>query len=228
MIRYDQVIVALDSENPDHAYSLVESLGDKIEWYKIGNVLHTHSGSEFISYLHKKRKKIFLDLKLHDTPKVVSNTVQQFAELGVQFATVHTLGGRRMLEAAASGCRGSQLKLLGVTLLTTLEPKELNGLGWNPEEEARLSGLVDLAVQCRLAGVLSSPQALSKIGPRTVPGFLKVVAGIRDQGLPVYGDDQVSFATAAQAFEWGADYIIVGRPIAQSPNPLQALATLLG
>lgn len=216
MSRYDSVMVALDSENPDHAYSMVEALGEEISWYKIGGVLFTHSGAEFIAYLHKKKKKIFLDLKLHDTPRVVAHTIQQFAELGVHFATVHTLGGRRMLEAAASGCRGSQLKLLGVTLLTTLE---------DPEEESQIAHLVSLAQDCRLAGVLSSPQALKVI--KTLPGFLKVTAGIRHQGLPVYGDDQVHYATAKEALAWGADYLIVGRPIAQSRNPLQALQTLL-
>src|ERR1700722_7275876 len=93
-----KVIVALDYEYPEQAFRLVEEIGEVIQWFKIGPMLFTGSGDEIIQFLHRRNKKIFLDLKLHDTPLVVSNTIKQIADMGVQLTTVHCLGGRPMLE----------------------------------------------------------------------------------------------------------------------------------
>ena len=95
MKRLDTVIVALDYENREEAFRLIDCLGENIQTYKIGPVLLTRSGPEVIQYLHEKRKKIFVDLKLHDTPQVVYATIKQLAEMGVDFATVHCLGGKK-------------------------------------------------------------------------------------------------------------------------------------
>jgi orotidine-5'-phosphate decarboxylase len=225
---YDQVIVALDYEKPEKAFRLVDEIEDLITWFKVGSVLFTRSGAEILSYLHKKNKKIFLDLKLHDTPSVVSETIKQIADLGVELTTVHCLGGRQMLRAASLSCRSSQLRLLGLTLLTSQEASESRALGWI--EEGGTTGVVlrllDLALEARLAGILCSPHEISQVRNRALPGLLTVTPGIRIPGEEVFQDDQKRVASPTQAIESGADFIIVGRPITLAREPRAAVERL--
>lgn len=216
----EKVIVALDYEDPEKAYRLIDELGDSIAWYKVGPVLFTRSGLEVVDFLHRRRKRIFLDLKLHDTPNVVSATVRQLADLGAEYATVHCSGGRKMLEAAGRGCRSTRLKLLGVTLLTS-QPS-------GPEEEPLMVSQVREAVSARLAGVLCSAYELSSLRAHAMPGFRLIAAGIRLPGEEVFEDDQARVSAPIDALNWGADQIIVGRPITQAREPKQVLSRLLG
>jgi len=213
-----KVVVALDVGEPERAFRLVDELGDEIQCYKIGPVLHTLSGVAAIQFLHRKGKRIFLDLKLHDTPEVVADTVRQMGDLGVHFATVHCSGGRRMLEAAGRGCRGSQLRLVGVTVLTSLAQGE------TPRTTVR--EMVDLASESRLAGVLCSGRDVRELRGTTLPGFILVAAGIRLPGEEVFQDDQVHVTSPGEALAWGADLLVVGRPIIRAREPRQALSRL--
>jgi orotidine-5'-phosphate decarboxylase len=219
----DKVIVALDYEFPEQAYRLVDEVGEAIQWFKIGPVLFTRSGDEVIQFLHRRSKKIFLDLKLHDTPVVVANTVKQFADMGVQLATIHCLGGRAMLEAAGTHCRGSQLKLLGVTLLTSQTAKDVGSTETDNDLVVRL---VKLAVETRLAGVICSPHEVGAVRENTLPGFLTVTPGIRLPGEEVFMDDQQRFASPKQALEAGADYLVIGRPITSAREPREVVRRL--
>jgi orotidine-5'-phosphate decarboxylase len=218
---YKKVIVALDYQQPEKAFRLVEEIGDLIDWFKIGSVLFTQSGNEILSFLHKKSKKIFLDLKLHDTPNVVANTVAQFADLGVEFATIHCLGGRQMLHSASLSCRNSQLKLLGVTLLTSQESSESKSLGWTEGESETgiVLRLLDLALEARLAGIICSPHEIPRVRERALPGLLTITPGIRLPGEEVFQDDQKRVASPNEALTSGADYIVVGRPITLAREP---------
>ncbi len=222
----EKVIVALDFEDPQKAYRVVDELGDLIKWYKIGPVLFTRSGIEVVQFLHKRGKKIFLDLKLHDTPNVVASTIRQFGELGVQLATVHCTGGKRMLEAASQGCRGSQLKLIGVTLLTSQASNDSKDWGGLSTENGLVMRLVELALETRLAGILCSPHEVQDVRQRTLPGFQLVTAGIRLPNEEVFMDDQVRVASPTEAVAWGADYLIIGRPITQAREPREAVERL--
>lgn len=220
---FEKVIVALDHEKPEDAYELIDEVGDLIQWFKIGPVLFSRSHEEVIQFLHRRQKKIFLDLKVHDIPVIAANTVKQYADMGVQFATIHCLGGRAMLEAAGLHCRGSQLKLLGVTLLTSQTAKEIGSLESDDEIVMRL---VRLAVETRLTGVLCSAHEVSAVKKGTLPGFLTVTAGIRILGEEVFQDDQQRVSTALEAIEAGADYLIVGRPITSAREPGEAVRRL--
>jgi orotidine-5'-phosphate decarboxylase len=222
----DQVIVALDYDRPEKAFRLVDEIGELIQWYKVGPVLFTQSGPEVVQFLHRRGKKIFLDLKLHDTPNVVAETVKQLGDMGAQFATVHCLGGRRMLEAASLGCRGSQIKLLGVTLLTSQgagDSREWAGPG---SDDGMVLRLLELALQSRLAGILCSPHEIAAVRARTLRGFLLATPGIRLPGQEVYQDDQRRFSSPSEALAWGADYLIIGRPITQAREPREAVERL--
>ena len=216
-------MVALDYEYPEQAYRLVDELGDEISWYKVGPVLFTRSGLGIIEFLHRKNKKIFLDLKLLDTPNVVARTVKQFAELGVDFATIHCLGGRKMLEAAGTHCRGTQLKLLGVTLLTTQQNADSREYGWAESETDLVLKLLTLALETRLAGIICSPHELQDVRKRVLPGFSLVTAGIRLPGEDVFMDDQKRVASPREALDWGADYLVIGRPITLAREPREVL-----
>ena len=225
--QLEKVIVALDFEYPEQAYRIVDELGDLIQWYKVGPALFTRSGNEIIQFLHRRNKKIFLDLKLHDTPNVVGMTIKQCADLGVQLTTVHCLGGKAMLESAAFHCRGSQLKLLGVTLLTSQKTADYQDIGLLESSRDLIPQLVELALESRLAGVICSPHELKAIRAQTIPGFLLVAPGIRVPGQEVFQDDQQRFASPYDAFHWGADFIVVGRPITQTREPREAALSLL-
>lgn len=222
----DKVVVALDYEDPLAARHLVEQLGDRIHRYKIGPQLYTQAGPDIVRFLHEKKKRVFLDLKLYDTPLVVARTVEQFAAMGVEFATVHCLGGRTMLEAAGSACRSSKLRLIGVTLLTSQGSSDSFNWGWPDSEEDMVLRLAGMGMESRLSGVMCSPNELAVLRPRSVPSFLLVTPGIRIPGREVFQEDQRRVASAQQAIEWGADLLIVGRPITQAREPAAVLDTL--
>lgn len=224
---FKKVIVALDYEDPEKAYRLVDELGDLIDWFKVGPILFTRSGEEIISYLHNKRKKIFLDLKLHDTPNVVQAVVKQIADMGVSFATIHCLGGRQMLQAAGAGCRNTALRLLGVTLLTSQRSQDTQAFGLNTGEEETVRNLMELALESRLAGVLLSPHEIEAVRPKILPGFLLVTPGIRIPGQEVYQDDQQRIASPKEALALGADYLIIGRPLTMAVSPRDVLNKLV-
>lgn len=221
-----KVIVALDHSYPEEAFRLVEEIGDQIEWFKIGPSLFTRSGHEVISFLHRKRKKVFLDMKLLDTPNVVASTIKQFAELGVELTTIHCLGGREMLEAAQHSCRGSQLKILGITLLTSQKSADTAQFGWPKKDSELVIALLNLALETRLAGILCSPHEVAEVRAKVVPGFLLVTPGIRIPNEEVFEDDQKRIASPTEALQWGADRLIIGRPITQAREPKEALEKL--
>lgn len=216
----DKVIVALDYEDPERAFRLVDELGDQIAWYKVGPVLFTRSGLEIVDFLQRRGKRIFLDLKLHDTPHVVAATVKQLGDLGAEYATVHCSGGMKMLEAAGRGCRGSRLKLFGVTVLTS-QPT-------GRDEQAHMVQLVKDAVAARLAGVLCSAYEIEMLRAVAMPGFRLIAAGIRLPGEEVFQDDQARVSSPVDALNLGADQIIVGRPITLAREPREVLSRLLG
>lgn len=221
-----KVMVALDHDYPEQAYKLVDEIGDMVDWFKVGPGLFTRSGHEILSFLHRKRKRIFLDMKLLDTPSVVGQTVRQFAELGVDLTTIHCLGGREMLESAQLHCRGTQLKILGITLLTSQKSADTKDFGWPVDDKELVVRLLTHALESRLSGVLCSPHEIEAVRQKAVPGFLLVTPGIRIPGKEVFEDDQKRVASPADALAWGADYLIIGRPITQAREPREVLERL--
>jgi len=224
----EKLIVALDYDQPEKAYRLVDEVGDLVDWYKLGPMSFAQEGVELIRYLHKKRKKIFLDLKILDIPNVVYNTVKSYGDLGVDCATVHCIGGRKMLESAGRGCRGTSLRLFGITLITSMPEMEADTFGHSESNQVTVDRLTQMAVETRLSGILCSPNELKSARQKTVPGFQFAVAGIRPAGHEIAEEDQARVATPLQALEWGADFLIVGRPILNAREPRAAIQALLG
>ena len=219
------VIVALDFPRGDEALSLVDDLGDAGTFYKVGLQLYTAEGPSVVQALKDRGKRVFLDLKLHDIPNTVASGVRVASQLGVDFLTLHIVGGRAMLEAARDAA--GETRLLGVTVLTSLSAVDLEAT-WgrkNPSVEEEVGRLADLAAQYRIHGVVASPHEASSVRSRVGSEFLVVTPGIRPAG--VGHDDQRRVATPSAAIAAGADYLVVGRSITRASDPEAALYSIL-
>lgn len=214
----ERLIAALDVASTEQAESLVERLGDSVRFYKVGLELFMAGGVfEFIDWLAKRGNKVFADLKFFDIPETVSAAVRGLRNRGVTFATVH--GNQAMLEAA--GAAKGDVKILAVTVLTSLDQGDLDDLGFRCDIERLVLSRARRALEAGCDGVISSgmeaPALKRELGDRV----LVVIPGIR----PVrnrLGDDQKRTVDVAQAFANGADYIVVGRPIRHAPDPRAA------
>ncbi len=230
-----EVIVALDVPSAEEARALVRRIGDRGDFYKVGLELYTRAGPDFVRELRAAGKRVFLDLKLHDIPNTVASAVRAASDLGVDLLTVHAVGGPSMLEAAveaagdapAAGSDPSALRLLAVTVLTSLDAAELGGV-WGratvsvPDEVRRLT---DLAVRARVHGVVCSAAEAAGVRASAPPELVIVTPGIRPAGADV--GDQKRVATPAAAARAGADYLVLGRAVTRAPDPARALADVL-
>jgi len=219
-----EIVLALDLSDVDAALRLLDQLPE-LRWVKVGPVLLTRAGAPFVQQLAARRLRVFLDLKWHDIPNTVAGAVSAARDLGVAMATVHTLGGSGMLEAAARA-GGGAVALVGVTVLTSHDATTYAGaVGRSAvtldEEVVRLAAL---ARGAGLQGVVCSPQETSLVR-REWPGSpLIVVPGIRRRGDPA--GDQVRVSTAGDAARDGATHLVVGRPLLQASEPAAVLREL--
>jgi orotidine-5'-phosphate decarboxylase len=222
------IIVALDLPTPSEALDLVDRLGGAVDFYKVGVPLFTSGGPDVVRALRERGKGVFLDLKLHDIPNTVSSAVRQAAALDVQLLTVHAAGGPSMLRAARTAADGSPLRILAVTVLTSLAASELEVV-WAKELRSlreEVDRLASLAHESGAHGVISSALEAESIRRRFGAGFLVVTPGIRPAGADT--GDQSRIATPAAAARSGADYLVIGRPIIDAPDPVAAVEAILG
>jgi orotidine-5'-phosphate decarboxylase len=219
----DRIILALDVPSFDEARYWIDRL-QEVTFWKVGLELFIADGKAVLSYLQEKGKRIFLDLKLHDIPNTVARACQVALRYRVDFLTVHSSGGRAMLQAAQAVVRGSSTKLLAVTVLTSLTDRDLADLKVQLSLPEYVNYLAKIAQELSLGGVVCSPQEVQAIRSGVSTDFLLVTPGIR---LPTdQSQDQQRFATPSQALGAGADYIIVGRSVLQGANPEAIWANL--
>jgi orotidine-5'-phosphate decarboxylase len=221
----ERLIAALDVPTAGDARALVEKLGDAVRFYKIGLELATSGGYvELLDWLVKRGKRVFCDLKLYDIPETVRRAVANLRGRGVTFLTVH--GNRAIMEAAAK--EKGEVKILAVTVLTSLDQRDLEEMGYRGELGQLVPQLVlrraggALAAGCD--GVIASGLEASGIRSRYGAKLLVVTPGIRPAGAGVA--DQKRTVDVAQAFANGADYIVVGRPIRDAKDPAAAAAAI--
>ena len=217
------IIVALDFPNEKEALLLVDQLEPKRCRLKVGKELFTRSGPEFVRKLVKKNFDVFLDLKFHDIPNTVARACQAGADLGVWMINVHAMGGRKMLEAAreALPANDTSPKLIAVTVLTSMGADDLKEIGLNRSPAEQVKQLATLTHNCGLDGVVCSPQEIALLREDLDNTFELVTPGIRPE-WSVTGD-QKRIMTPAQAVQAGSNYLVIGRPITQAENPMQAL-----
>lgn len=212
----ERLIFALDVPDIDTAHALIEKLGDHVQFYKLGLELFL-SGAyfELVHELKAKGKKIFADLKLFDVPATVAAAVRQLDKHRVDFCTVH--GQDAMLKAAADAAEHT--KVLAVTALTSLDQGDLDDLGFQCDARTLVLSRAKRALQLGCAGVISSGLEAAALREHIDHQLLVICPGIR----PVANDDdQKRTVSVQQAFDLGADHIVIGRPIRNAPNPATA------
>jgi len=207
------------------AFALVDAVGEDLAWVKVGLELFTAEGPGVVRALKERGKRVFLDLKLHDIPNTVAGAVRSAAALGADLLTLHAEGGPAMMQAAVDARGSGGLRLLAVTVLTSLDGSEYPEVYASADVAARVLTFARAAEANGMDGVVCSPKELSILGGAVGSGFLRVTPGIRFQG----GDaqDQARVATPASAFRDGATHLVVGRAVTAAADPRQAWRSLL-
>lgn len=227
----ERVIIALDFPTGKEALKIVDELDELISYYKVGLELFLSEGERILRTLQKRGKKIFLDLKFHDIPNTVGRAVKATLNLGIDMLTLHTTGGVEMMKKAKEVVEEVKIKenisvkLLGVTVLTSLDSKRLEEIYNFPFDVAStVKNLAILAKRAGLDGVVASAHEVVTIKEQCGKDFLVVTPGIRFTESSQ--DDQKRVVTPEEAFRNGADYIVVGRAITSSENPRKILSNL--
>jgi orotidine-5'-phosphate decarboxylase len=222
----DRVIVALDVPDRAKLAELLDRLDGRPSFFKIGLELFIAEGERAIELVQKRGGRIFLDLKLHDIPETVARAVTSAARVDAQFLTVHTSGGYEMLSRAAAAA-GANLKILGVTVLTSLLEDDLRAEGIEATIPEMVRARARVAARAGIAGLVCSPHEIEH-ARSAAPGLFIVVPGIRpSEGAGSAHGDQKRVATAAQAIDNGADYLVVGRPVRDAADPAKAFEALV-
>ncbi len=229
-----EVIVALDTRTADEALGLVDELGSPAKYFKVGLELFTRGGPAVVHALRERGKRVFLDLKLHDIPNTVAGAVKAASALEVDLLTLHVSGGRAMMEAAreaAEAVPGTPPRLLGVTVLTSLDRGQLARIWGRSTDDADggveedVVRLAELARGSGLDGVVASPQEARALRRAFPQPFLLVTPGIRPAGRAP--DDQRRTATPGEAVEAGADFLVVGRAVTGTRDPAPSFQAIL-
>jgi len=221
-----KIIVALDYPSESEALKLVDKLDSNLCRLKIGKEMFTHLGPAFVEKLQNKGFDVFLDLKYHDIPNTVAKACEAAADLGVWMLNVHASGGRRMMEAAANAIANHKNRplLIAVTVLTSMSQDDLKELGVTNTPAEQALQLAKLSQSSGLHGIVCSAQESSLMRQNLPDDFILVTPGIRPSGSTK--DDQRRIMTPSEAIKAGSDYLVIGRPITQSDNPLDTLRTI--
>jgi len=219
----EKLIVALDFATPREAEALVTGLGDTVSFYKIGLELAYGGGLPFAQDLIRDGKQVFLDLKLHDIPATVSRACAQVAGSGARFLTVHAFP--QTMTAAKLAAAGSSLRILGVTVLTSCDDRDLADAGYAYGVRDLVSRRATQACEAGIDGLILSAEEASVIRASVGNKMILVTPGIREEGSTAA--DQKRTTTPAAAIAAGADYLVVGRPVTQAKNPREAAAAIV-
>ncbi|MEI6081075.1 MAG: orotidine-5'-phosphate decarboxylase [Verrucomicrobiota bacterium] len=225
----DKIIIALDVPDTDGALRLLDSIADLGEppvLCKIGLELFTAEGPSVVKAVKARGCEIFLDLKFHDIPNTVAHAIRSAAGLGVAMTTLHAVGGPVMMEAAAKAAAGTDLLLLAVTVLTSMDYDQLSSTGINVEPKEQVLRLAGLAAKAGIGGIVCSPLEISAIRQSFDEKLRIVTPGVR----PIWAaaGDQKRVMTPAEAVAAGSDWLVIGRPITAAERPKEAYAKVVG
>lgn len=221
------IVVALDFEQKSAALDLVSQLDPALCRLKVGKEMFTHFGPSFVTELQQRQFEVFLDLKFHDIPNTVAKAVQAAADLGVWMVNVHASGGSRMMNAAREALvkfGPDKPLLIAVTVLTSMEQADLTELGINLTPAEQVLKLATLTANAGLDGVVCSAQEAALLKQQFGQKFCLVTPGIRPSFAKT--DDQKRVMTPNEALAVGVDYLVIGRPITKSADPLAALQAI--
>jgi len=233
-----KLILPLDFSDLSAVETVINALSPEVNFWKIGLELFIHGGPAGVTQVKKKGGQVFLDLKLHDIPNTVAKACIEVCNLGVDLLTIHSSGGQAMMQAATAAVQNFAEKtgkpgpkLLAVSLLTSIDQSALSGeLNIELKVSDYVQRMAELAQRSGVAGIVCSPQEIELVRHTCGPDFLIVTPGIRPTGSNA--DDQRRTLTPREAIERGADYLVIGRPITQHPQPremaLEILAEIAG
>lgn len=220
----DKIIFALDVNGLNDIDRWADTLTGKVGMFKVGKELFTSCGPAAVKAVQRHGGQVFLDLKYHDIPNTVASAMLAAGRLGVQLANLHALGGAEMMEAAAVAVRkefgDERPKLLAVTILTSSTQETLRGVGIEHSVQDMVVRLARLAQNSGMDGVVASPLEIGLIRAACGPNFLIVTPGVRPSFASA--DDQKRIMTPVEAVRNGADYLVIGRPIAKATDPKKA------
>ena len=221
-ISHDPLIVALDIESAREADALVAALGDSAGFYKVGLELFTAAGMDYVRSLVDRGKRVFLDLKYYDIGETVRRAVSVAAKSGATFLTVHAVG--QVTRAAMEGRGNSDLKLLAVTVLTSLDNADLYEMRHACTVSELVATRVAQAREIGMDGIVASPLEARAVRNLAGPGAILVTPGVRSLGAAQ--GDQKRVATPADAIRGGADYLVIGRQVTRAADPVAAIAAI--
>jgi orotidine-5'-phosphate decarboxylase len=232
MGRGERIIVALDVNHIEEVEELVDKLRPVIKIFKIGSELFTSCGTQAVDVIRRKGCKVFLDLKYHDIPNTVMKASRVAAKQSIHMFTIHALGGLTMMEKAVESAKEEAARLqtpppliLGVTILTSLDKKDMQSIGIDGAIAEEVLRLVELSEKAGLDGVVASPKEVSKIRKAAKENFLIVTPGIRPSWSQK--SDQKRVATPKEAIDMGSDYLVIGRPITAQEDPRAAAEKII-
>ena len=211
------IIVAIDEINFKKASDILDKLDSELCMVKIGSVAFNSIGPDIIFYAAEKGFDIFLDLKLHDIPNTVKKSIEGLISYPIKMLTIHASGGREMMTAAMEAVSGTDIKIFGVTTLTSLSDTETSEIFQRTSAE-QVSAMLDLAELSSIDGVVCSPHELELVCKRQ--SLLSITPGIR---MKDSNDDQKRVMTPKEAIDLGADYLVIGRPITKSTDIKKSL-----
>jgi orotidine-5'-phosphate decarboxylase len=211
------IIVAVDETQLSSFKQTVDSLDSNLCMIKVGSVSFNAIGHEALTYVASKGFEIFLDLKLHDIPNTVKKSIEGLISLPIGMMTIHTSGGLEMMKAAKKVVADTNIKIFGVTALTSLSDEDTSAI-FQRTASNQVKAMLDLAQEAQIDGVVCSPHELDLVVERK--SLLSITPGIR---LSKSTDDQRRVMTPKDAISKGADYIVIGRPITKAPNISEAL-----
>lgn len=224
-----ELIVALDVNSRGEAVEKVKEIGDGVGFYKIGLELFTAEGPDVVKAVKDLGKKVFLDLKFHDIPRTVERAVKSGAKLGVDLMTIHSVGGKAMIKAAADAAMEfgeNRPRILAVTVLTSLDASDLADVGIVGRTPAQqVEAMAKFAVDNGADGLVCSPREVGSLSKALKGGTLFITPGVRPAGAAV--GDQKRVSTPADAVRDGATHLVVGRPILAAENPPVAARMIL-
>ncbi len=221
-IKKGQIIVGLDFDNSKSALEITKLLNPENYKVKVGSQLFTACGPRILDDLKKQGFDIFLDLKYHDTPNTVEKAVLEACKNDIWMLNIHLSGGQQMIESAvkAKNSVSSEIFLIGVTLLTSLDQKDLSDIGVSNDLKDQIISLFDLGKKEGIDGIVCSPKDLAFFREEEISSLITVCPGIRVQAER---GGQKRTSTIYDAIHMGADYLVVAREIISSPNPLKVI-----
>ena len=214
------IIVAIDEQDKASFNRILDSLDPNLCMVKIGSVSFNALGHDIVHSAADKGFDIFLDLKLHDIPNTVKKSIEGLSILPIKMLTIHTSGGRLMMESAMEALEGTDIKVFGVTALTSLSDTDTNKI-YQRTAADQVNAMLDIAEEAKIDGVVCSPHELKLVTARG--SLLSITPGIRLSDL---NDDQTRVMTPKQAIDLGANYLVIGRPITGAEDISEALNTI--